>query len=537
MPDSTLEAPPSRAGAGVGHDRMRGARTRASWRLVRAHPGWATAAGFLAVAVVIVALTPTRPSYDAYGWLVWGYQSVHLHLDLGGAPSWKPLPFLFTVPYALFGSAQVTLWMITNVAVSLAGALFAGRIAYRLVSDVRGAPPSGGSRSAPFTASSNAVARGDARRAAALAAAVFAAAAVLGIEDYAHYILSFQSDPMIVTCCLGAIDCYLSGRYRWAFVLGLLASLGRPEAWPFLGLYSIWAWRRVPAMRWLLCAGVLVIAFLWFGIPTITNGRPFVAGQLALGSPRELRHNKVTGTIGRFTELEYLPVWIAALLAVALALLRRNRAVLMLAAGAAGWVVVEIGFALHGWAALSRYMFEAGAVGAVLAAIGIGWVLAETARLRAGVLRWTGVAVVAVLVAALIPGALARVRTERTDLRRERVRTDQIAFLQTAVEALGGYRLVRYCGEPVTRTEFASVLAWVNKLDVGFVGNLPHSEMRHHYPIVVFTPLRQGGWSVVPWHARPATRAQCRPLLAEYVVTPRHPSGELVRGRRPAHIG
>ena len=25
--------------------------------------------------------------------------------------------------------------------------------------------------------------------------------------------------------------------------LGVLASLGRPEVWPFLGLYAIWAWR------------------------------------------------------------------------------------------------------------------------------------------------------------------------------------------------------------------------------------------------------------------------------------------------------
>ena len=78
---------------------------------------------------------------------------------------------------------------------------------------------------------------------------------------------------------------------------------------------------------------------MWFGIPWITNGRPDVAGELALGSPRELHRNRVTGTIGRFGELHYAPVWIAALGAVGLALLRRDRVVLTLAAGVVLWVL------------------------------------------------------------------------------------------------------------------------------------------------------------------------------------------------------
>ena len=489
------------------------ARPRSAGGFVRAHPGWMVAIALVAVAAIVVVLTPTRPSYDAYGWLVWGYQTIHLSLDLGGAPSWKPLPYLFTVPFALFGSAQLWLWMITSVAISLAGAVFAGRIAYRLVLE-----PSRG-------------------RAPALVAALFAGAAVLAIEDYTHYILSVQSDPMIVTCCLGAIDCHLSRRYRWALVLGTLAALGRPEAWPFLGLYMIWAWRRAPAMRWLVAAAIAVIAFMWFGIPTITNHRPFVAGQLALNSPRELHQGKVTGTIKRYTELEYLPIWIAALIAVAIAFLRRNRLVLILAAGCVGWVVVEIAFAFHGWPALPRYMFEAAGAAAVLAGVGIGWALSEAPRLRPGLPRWAGIPLVVVLVAALIPGALSRMRTERSDLRREHARTDQIALLGTAINAVGGYQQIRYCGEPVVRTEFASVLAYDIKLDVGFVGNLPHNEMRHSYPIVLFTPLRQGGWSVLPWHTQAAKRASCRGLRAEYAITPRHPTGVLLRGVRPRVVG
>ena len=51
--------------------------------------------------MAFVVLTGVRPAYDAYGWLVWGRQAVHLNLDLNAAPSWKPLPFLFTLPYSL----------------------------------------------------------------------------------------------------------------------------------------------------------------------------------------------------------------------------------------------------------------------------------------------------------------------------------------------------------------------------------------------------------------------------------------------------
>ncbi len=64
-----------------------------------------------------------------------------------------------------------------------------------------------------------------------------------------HYVLSAQSDPLIVSLCLGAVDCHCRGRPRWAFVLLVLASLGRPEVWPFIAVYAIWAWRAVPSMR------------------------------------------------------------------------------------------------------------------------------------------------------------------------------------------------------------------------------------------------------------------------------------------------
>jgi hypothetical protein len=507
LSESTLEAPTIPEPVTPGHPP---GPEPVPWTLrgfMREHPWFTVAVALVVVSAALIVYAGTRPSYDAYGWLVWGYQTLHLTLDLGGAPSWKPLPYLFTVPYAAFGHYELWLWMITDVAISLAGAVFAGRIAYRLV----GREPE--------------------RRHAAIAAAVFAGLAVLGTEDYMHYILSVQSDPMIVTFTLAAIDCYLGGRHRWALAFGVLASLGRPEAWPFLGLYSIWVWRSRPQMRWMLYAVWALILFMWFGIPTITNHKPFVAGQLALRSPRSLHQNKVIGTIDRFTELQYLPIWLAALFTVAVAALRRNRLILFLAAGSALWVIVEIGFALHGWPALPRYVMPPAALAAVLAGVAVGWVLIEAPRLWRRIPRWAGIPIVVVLLATLLPGALARVRAERKDLSHERGRTHEIGMLATTINLIGGWRHIDNCGKPVTPVEYVSALAWFVKLDVGPIGHRPRFEQKQKYPIVLFTPLSDGGWKVLPWHTLAHNIARCRGLHATFAPTRGHPGGALIRGR------
>jgi hypothetical protein len=522
--ESTLEAPVAATETVASdHRRAPGSAPGGSipWTLrgyAREHPWPTTAFGILVLAAILILWARTRPSFDAYGWLVWGHQTLHASLDLGGAPSWKPLPYLFTVPFALAGHYELWLWMLFSVAVALGGAVFAGRIAYRL---------SGGTE--PRRAESEPIAR-----LAPVAAAIFAGAAVLGLQDYFHYILSVQTDPVLVTLTLAAIDMHLLGRHRWTLVFGVLAALGRPEVWPFLGLWGLWAWIRIPRMRWMLVGGALVIAFMWFGIPTITNHRPNIAGQLAQKSPRALRHNQLFGTLGRFVALEYIPVWIAAALALVLAAIRRDRTILFLAAGAAGWVVVEIAFAYHGWPALGRYMFEPGAIGAVLAGIAVGLVLIELPRLRRGVPRWAGVPVVAVLAGVLVPGALARLHTEHRDLRHERARTHQISLLQTTTSVLGGAAHVANCGQPVTDVSYVSALAWLYHRNVGSVGgrqqHVEGAELRNPaLPKVLITPLSRGGWSFRPWHTRAALLARCRGLNAAWVTTPQHPGGYLIR--------
>ena len=168
----------------------RSASTGDEQGFLRRYTWWLVALGVLLLSAVIVRTLGTRPGYDPYGWLVWGKLSIHGALDTNGAPSWKPLPFLFTVPYALFGRYALWMWMVTSVAISLAGPVFAWRIAFRLVE----AEP--------------------ARRYAAYVAGLFAAVFVVLMEDpiapanYMHYLLSAESDTMIVALVLGGSESF-----------------------------------------------------------------------------------------------------------------------------------------------------------------------------------------------------------------------------------------------------------------------------------------------------------------------------------------
>jgi hypothetical protein len=477
-------------------------------RALRSSPalrtGLLSAVVLIAISTGIVLWARTRPGFDPYGWLVWGHQTLAGALNTNAAPSWKPLPYLFTLPFALFGRYELWLWMIACVAISLGGAVAAGRITYRLTVWPVAEPAR-------------------ARRYAGLAAAIFAGIALLGIRDGWHYMLSSQSDTMIVALCLGAIDCHLSGRPRWAWVLGALAALGRPEVWPFLALYSIWAWRAIPSMRWLIGIGIVLIAALWFGIPALTSRSPFVAGSNAFGSGRRLRSGRVFGTIDRFLDLHETPLEIAALLSLAVAAIKRDLVTLVLAGGAVVWVVVEIAFSLHGWPGLGRYMFPAAGVMVVVAAVLVGRLLADlpglvstrlpAPRLSAGrgsaAGALAGIALTAVLVGTLIPAAVSRARIERRDLRSQRARTKEINRLSGAISRLGGAARLNACGEPLTRLEYQTILAWTLRINVVKIGFKYTQAIDHGNPIVLFTPASHGGWRVQALHQR---RASCRTL-------------------------
>jgi hypothetical protein len=463
----------------------------------------------VAVAVVVIAflfvlISGMRPAFDAYGWLVWGHQALHLNLNTNAAPSWKPLSFLFTLPYAVVGRTALWLWMTTAVAAALAAAVFGGRIAYWLTA--QGSP-----------------------RYAAFAASLLAGLGVLGIEGYGHFVLIAYSDPMIVALCLAAIDFHLRGRPRVAWVMLALAALGRPEVWVALALYAAWSWRSVPAMRRDVVIGLAAVALLWFGIPILTSHDWFAAGDVASTSSTPIQGNKITGVITRFLELYEFPMQLAVLVALGVAAIRRDFTWLILAGFAVLWVVVEIAFALHGWGASKRYMFEPAAVLVVLAGAGAGRLLSLAPRVA--LVRWLGVAAVIGLVAVMVPHAQIRLRLFHNGIVLGRQWALQIHRLQLVVARAGGPAKINVCGEPVTDVSFQSILAWEMGENVSAFGYSIPLWTAQKRPIVVFQPIG-AGWVVRPVHTAPNMVKTCAHLRMRTSINAKTPGARVLNHKR-----
>jgi hypothetical protein len=477
---------------------------------LRRHWWIPVAVAVLIISLLVVLWARSRPGYDPYGWLVWGKLTLKGALDTNGAPSWKPLPFLFTVPFSLFGHYSLWLWMVFSVAVSLAGMIFAWRIAFRLTA---ADPP---------------------RRYAAYVAGLFAALAVFGMQDvvshltYAHYLLSAESDTMIVTLVLAAVDFHLIGRHRIAFWMWWFAALGRPEVWPFLGLAGIYLWIRDPKYRWWLYGALAAILFMWFVVPGLSSKSFFTAGNIAHNSPRECKTGKVGCTISRFHALEANTIWVLAGLTLLMAAWRRWWKVLALAAVALVWLIIEIGFSVKGYPSVPRYMFEAGALVAVLAGVFVGRLILELPPLVARVARdlvpkirprlatqlggWGAAIVVVAIAGSLFSAARTQVRHEKVDLRHERARAKSFNKLSTVVHRLTPARILA-CGQPNIPIGYQSVFAWYMGIKTGVLYVNPSYLKTHPHPLVSIYPTTSGGWKTFPSHiATAAQAARCQHL-------------------------
>jgi len=426
----------------------------------REYPFAAATAACVALAALSAAVLPTVPSYDPWSWIVWGREVVDPHLSffVGGGPSWKPLPVMFTTVFALFGGAAPTLWVIAARAGGLLGLVAAYRLAARLVSG-------------PWWAGA--------------VAGVIAAAGIVLTQDWVYYMFRGTSEPLLVGTWLWAIDRHLDGRRVPAFLLGVATGLMRPEAWPFVALYAAWLWIhepafRGPAMRALLVAGLVAMPFFWFVPPWISTGQPFLAATHAHQYNGHLGSNRFIEVLRRGVDLQTGPILVIALVETALAVARRRRLTLALAGIAAAWWVVVVAETLDGYPGLERFYLPAAALTCVLAGAGV----VHLAQLAAGVVRrsalpqWAiGGAVAIVLVAVAVPfvsGRISAARAQRSIAARAVTRLDQ---LSAAIASVGGDRAVYPC-----RSSFAAVnhsvqtaLAWKLHVTLGRVG----TSMRH----------------------------------------------------------
>ncbi len=412
---------PARASAGFG----RGELWR-SWG--QRYPFICATVACVLLAALSAAVLPTVPSYDPWSWISWGREVVDPHLSfvISGGPSWKPLPWFFTIVWALFGStAAPTLWVIT----ARAGGLLGLVAAYRLAARVVGAP-----------------------RWAAAVAGVLAAAAVVVTQEWFYYMFRGTSEPMLIACALWAIDRHLERRYGWAFVLGVALGLMRPEAWPLLIVYGAWLWWRHGStrMRVLVVLGLFSLPFFWFVPPWIGSGQPFLAASHAKDYNGHLGSDPFLTVLGRGLDIGTIPVLVLGAVAVAMAWLRspRDWLTIWLGAGAAAWWVVVVGMTLDGYPGLERFYLPAAGVTAVLAGVGVVRLASVLSRGRALVAAGVVVGLVALTIP-FIGGRLNDARAQEKVASQAVTRLDQ---LSAAVAAVGGHDRVFPC-----KSSFAAV--------------------------------------------------------------------------------
>jgi hypothetical protein len=193
------------------------------------------------------------------------------------------------------------------------------------------------------------------------------------------------------------------------------------------------------------------------------------------------------------------------------------------------WVVVEAAFALHGWPAVPRYMYEAAGGVCVLAGVFAGRVILDLPAALAWVggrlgwpaaRRWLGspqlagwvaALVLVVFAASLLPVARGRYTQERRDLTAQRARTHEILLLQQAVDHVGGARILA-CGQPNIGIEWQSILAWDLGTNTGRLYFSAKHEREHPRPLENMY-AHSYGWQFFPSSWTTATQAaRCRGL-------------------------
>ena len=416
------------------------------------------------VPAALSLLTVSAPTYDPWAWIIWGREITQLDLVTTEGPSWKPLPVLFTTPFALAGDgAAPQLWLV----VARAGGLLAFVMAYRLAARLAG-PVAG----------------------------ILAAAALLLADEFVRNFARGNSEGLLVGLVLWAVERHLDGRRTQAFLLGFAAALLRPEVWPFWGLYGLWlvyrAWDGRPPWREIAVvfgSGALALV-LWF-LPEYLGSGDWLRAASRARDPNPdsaaFAASPFLEVFRRSAKILSVPVYAGAVIAIAAAAVawrRHRRGGLRLALAAAATILM-VAVALMtegGFAGNLRYVALPAAFVCVLAAA--GWVeLVRGARRRWG-------ARAAVLVAAAVVAASAPfVANDWSTLRWhwDLVIKEADFYgpnLRAVIAKAGGEEEIKRCGKVFTGAFQVQAVAWYLHL---------HGRDAEIFPFGPGTTLAQGG--------------------------------------------
>ncbi len=399
---------------------------------------WRVILAILAAAAASPLLVRAAPGYDPWTWLLWGREVAGGTLSTVDGPAFKPLPVAICALLAPLGGAAPVVWVV----LVRAAAGVALVLAYRLARDLNpprwGQTPSrvGGGLAKPRWGQTPSRVGGGLAVVGVALAGGFALETARGAEA-----------PLVIAAALGAVACWRAGRLRAALALGAACALLRVEAWPFLALAGVVAWRREPGARALLGALAVLVPAAWFVPEWLGSGDLLRSGARARvpnpGQPA-LADVPALASLWAAAKLLLVPLW----LGVALALREPPARALALAGGA--WVALVALMAEAGFSGEPRYALPGVALLAVAGAAGLATIGREEALDRAQPdelpprRRWAAVAAGAAVVLTAVP-AVAELR----DVRDAQGHQWALARdLDAAVRAAGGREAVLACGRP-----------------------------------------------------------------------------------------
>lgn len=390
---------------------------------------WWPVVGCVALAALSL-MEPSAPTYDPWAWIIWGREIIHLDLNTVSGPSWKPLPVMFTAPFALLGDDLApSLWLV----VARAGSLGALVVTYRL-----GARLSG------------------------IAGGLLAALLLLASPWFVRNAMLGNSEGLLILFVVWSVERHVAGHHGQAFALGIAAGLLRPEAWPFLGLYALWLlWRDRGRLPW-IAGGLAILPVLWLLPELWGSGDLWRASERANtpnpNSPAFASRPSIA-VLGNWLLILTPPAWVGLAAAIVLGVQERAWRRLGRMGGiallAVAWLALVAVMTEAGYSGNQRYLIAPTALlyvvaGAALARLAAALLSTGPGRVAAGAVAVLAIAGSVVWAADRIPFVLRDTRFQA------RVAEN----LDLAIERMGGRDAILACGSPYTNRYLVQLVAW-----------------------------------------------------------------------------